>query len=141
MEDTGTFQAITYLHPTGKVNKDRVMVLRTASNYTTQPPGMTAAEHLLRENEGYAGLNALGGSRLSSRLESRRRDRCALEHLSRPLSRRSALTRACRRHRIRKARRLISSTGWTISRRCRKRCSWRFSTCLLSSSGWSRRRC
>jgi purine nucleoside permease len=59
MEDTGTFQAITYLHPTGKVNKDRVMVLRTASNYTTQPPGgMSAAEHLLRENEGYAGLNA-----------------------------------------------------------------------------------
>jgi purine nucleoside permease len=58
MEDTGTFQAITYLHPTGKVNKDRVMVLRTASNYTTQPPGMGAAEHLLRENEGYAGLNA-----------------------------------------------------------------------------------
>ena len=58
MEDTGTYQAITYLHSTGKVNKDRVMVLRTASNYTTQPPGMTAAEHLLRENEGYAGLNA-----------------------------------------------------------------------------------
>ena len=59
MEDTGTYQALTYLHPTGKVNKDRVMVLRTASNYTTQPPGgMTAAEHLLRENEGYAGLNA-----------------------------------------------------------------------------------
>ena len=58
MEDTGTFQSLTYLHPTGKVNKDRVMVLRTASNYTTQPPGMTAAEHLLRENEGYAGLNA-----------------------------------------------------------------------------------
>jgi purine nucleoside permease len=58
MEDTGTYQAITYLNSTGKVNKDRVMVLRTASNYTTQPPGMTAAEHLLRENEGYAGLNA-----------------------------------------------------------------------------------
>jgi purine nucleoside permease len=58
MEDTGTFQSLTYLHPTGKVNKDRVMVLRTASNYTMQPPGMTAAEHLLKENEGYAGLNA-----------------------------------------------------------------------------------
>ncbi|MEJ1964116.1 MAG: purine nucleoside permease [Gammaproteobacteria bacterium] len=58
MEDTGTFQALTYLHPTGKVNKDRVMVLRTASNYTMQPPGMTAAEHLLKENDGYAGLEA-----------------------------------------------------------------------------------
>jgi purine nucleoside permease len=59
MEDTGTFQSLSYLTPTGRVNKDRLMVLRTASNYTTQPPGgMSAAEHLLRENEGYAGLNA-----------------------------------------------------------------------------------
>ena len=58
MEDTGTFQSLTYLHPTGKVNKDRVMVLRTASNYTMPPPGMSAAEHLLKENTGYAGLNA-----------------------------------------------------------------------------------
>ena len=59
MEDTGTLQALTYLHPTGKVNKDRVMVLRTASNFTMQPPaGMGAAEHLLRENDGYAGLQA-----------------------------------------------------------------------------------
>jgi purine nucleoside permease len=58
MEDTGTFQSLTYLHPTCKVNKERVMVLRTASNYTMPPPGMTAAEHLLRENQGYAGLNA-----------------------------------------------------------------------------------
>jgi purine nucleoside permease len=40
------------------VNKDRVMVLRTASNYTMPPPGMSAAEHLLKENEGYAGLKA-----------------------------------------------------------------------------------
>ena len=58
MEDTGSFQSLTYLHPTGKVNKDRVMVLRTASNYTMQPHGMSAAEHLSRENEGYAGLKA-----------------------------------------------------------------------------------
>ena len=59
MEDTGTFQALAYLHPTRRVNKDRAMVLRTASNFTMQPPGgMTAAEHLLRENEGYAGLSA-----------------------------------------------------------------------------------
>jgi purine nucleoside permease len=58
MEDTGTFQSLTYLHPTGKVNKNRAMVLRTASNYTMPPPGMTAAEHLLKENAGYAGLNA-----------------------------------------------------------------------------------
>jgi purine nucleoside permease len=58
MEDTGSFQALTYLHPTGKVDKTRVMVLRTASNYTMPPPGMSAAEHLLKENDGYAGLQA-----------------------------------------------------------------------------------
>lgn len=58
MEDTGTYQSLIYLSPTGKVDKDRLMVLRTASNYTMQPPGMTAAEHLLQENAGYAGLNA-----------------------------------------------------------------------------------
>jgi purine nucleoside permease len=58
MEDTGSFQSLIYLHPTGKVNKDRVMVLRTASNYTMQPANMSAAEHLLQENAGYAGLTA-----------------------------------------------------------------------------------
>jgi purine nucleoside permease len=58
MEDTGTFQSLAYLHATGRVDQNRVMVLRTASNYTTPPPGMTAAEHLLKENEGYAGLHA-----------------------------------------------------------------------------------
>jgi purine nucleoside permease len=58
MEDTGSFQSMTYLHPTGKVNKDRFMVLRTASNYTMPPPGMSAVEHLLKENDGYAALDA-----------------------------------------------------------------------------------
>jgi purine nucleoside permease len=58
MEDTGTVQALEYLTPTGKANRDRLMVLRTGSNYTMPPPGMTAAEHLLKENDGYAGLNA-----------------------------------------------------------------------------------
>ena len=33
------------------------MVLRTGSNYSMQPPGVSAAENLLRENDGYAGLN------------------------------------------------------------------------------------
>jgi purine nucleoside permease len=58
MEDTGTYQALTYLHPTKKIDKERVLVLRTASNYTMPPPGMGAAEHLVKEGEGYAGLNA-----------------------------------------------------------------------------------
>jgi len=58
MEDTGTYQSILYLDAAGRVDKDRFMVLRTGSNYTMQPPGKTAAENLLGENEGYAGLRA-----------------------------------------------------------------------------------
>ena len=44
MEDSGTLQALNSLGPTGRVNPRRVLVLRTASNYAMQPPGMTAAE-------------------------------------------------------------------------------------------------
>jgi purine nucleoside permease len=58
MEETGTLQSLTYLDNAGRADIDRVMVLRTASNYTMQPPGVTAAENLLKENEGYAGLDA-----------------------------------------------------------------------------------
>ena len=58
MEDTGTYQAITYLHESGRVDRDRFMVLRTGSNHTMPPPGITAAENLLRENEGYSGMRA-----------------------------------------------------------------------------------
>ena len=58
MEETGTYQAITYLDRIGKVDKDRFMVLRAGSNYTMPPPGVGAAENLLRENEGYAGMRA-----------------------------------------------------------------------------------
>ncbi len=58
MEDTGTLQALTYLANAGKVDRQRALVLRTASNYTMQPPGLTAAQNLLKENEGYAGLEA-----------------------------------------------------------------------------------
>ena len=42
----------------GKVNKDRVLVLRTASNYSMPPPGVTAADNMKKENEGYSGLGA-----------------------------------------------------------------------------------
>ena len=57
MEETGTFQAITYLHNIGRVDKNRFMVLRAGSNFTMPPPGVGAAENLLKENTGYAGLN------------------------------------------------------------------------------------
>jgi purine nucleoside permease len=58
MEDTGSYSSLNYLTPTGKVDKNRFMVLRTGSNYTVQPPGQSAADHLLQENAGYAGLSA-----------------------------------------------------------------------------------
>jgi purine nucleoside permease len=58
MEDTGSFQSLSYLDKLGKVDKNRVMVLRTASNYTMQPAGKTAAENLLQEqHDSYAGLD------------------------------------------------------------------------------------
>lgn len=46
MEDTGTMQSLTLLANAGKVDLQRVMVLRTVSNFDRQPPGMTAAESL-----------------------------------------------------------------------------------------------
>lgn len=46
MEDTGTLQSLYFLHNAGRVNKDRVMVLRTASNFDQQRDGITAAESL-----------------------------------------------------------------------------------------------
>lgn len=46
MEDTGTLQSLTWLARAGKVDVDRVLVLRTASNYDQQREGITAAESL-----------------------------------------------------------------------------------------------
>jgi len=58
MEDTGTLVALGYLNTAGKADKDRVLVLRTASNYSMPPPGVTAAQNMQKENEGYSGLGA-----------------------------------------------------------------------------------
>lgn len=59
MEDTGTLLALGYLHPTGRVDKNRVLVLRTGSDYSEPPPGMSAAQSLANENQGhgYSGLD------------------------------------------------------------------------------------
>jgi purine nucleoside permease len=56
MEDTGTLLSLTYLHEARRVNKDRVLVLRTGSNYSMPPPGVTAAENMRKENSGYSAL-------------------------------------------------------------------------------------
>lgn len=42
MEDSGTLTALYRLARTGKIDEDRVLVLRTVSNYTRPPPGKTA---------------------------------------------------------------------------------------------------
>lgn len=52
MEDSGTLQALTFLGQGGVVDTNRVLVLRTASNFDMQPPGKTAAENLVEENSG-----------------------------------------------------------------------------------------
>ncbi|WP_213806000.1 purine nucleoside permease [Granulicella sp. dw_53] len=46
MEDTGTLQSLTWLAKAGKVDLNRVLVLRTASNYDQQREGISAAESL-----------------------------------------------------------------------------------------------
>jgi purine nucleoside permease len=46
MEDTGTLQSLTFLAKAGRVDLSRVLVLRTASDFDQQRPGMTAAESL-----------------------------------------------------------------------------------------------
>ena len=58
MEDTGTFQALQYLDRINKVDANRLLILRGGSNYTMQPPGVSAAENLIRETQGFAGLGA-----------------------------------------------------------------------------------
>jgi purine nucleoside permease len=46
MEDTGTMQALTFLSQAGRVDLQRVLVLRTVSNYDREAPGGSAAESL-----------------------------------------------------------------------------------------------
>ena len=52
MEDSGTLQALTFLDQAGRADRERVLVLRTASNYTMQHRRATAAESLASETEG-----------------------------------------------------------------------------------------
>jgi len=49
MEDTGTAQALTWLARAGRVDFQRVLCLRTASNFDMQWPGATAHESLSGE--------------------------------------------------------------------------------------------
>ena len=46
MEDSGTLQALTFLSRAGRADLQRVLVLRTVSNYDREPPGAEAADSL-----------------------------------------------------------------------------------------------
>ena len=46
MEDSGTLQALTFLNQAGRVDLQRVLVLRTVSNYDREPPGTSVPESL-----------------------------------------------------------------------------------------------
>lgn len=46
MEDTGTLQSLTYLAQAGRVDINRVLVLRTVSNYDREAPGTSVSESL-----------------------------------------------------------------------------------------------
>ncbi len=57
MEDTGVMQALTFVARTGRVDCNRVLILRAASDYDQPRPGLTAAQGLAENNKsGYTGL-------------------------------------------------------------------------------------
>jgi len=55
MEDTGTLQSLEYLAKAGKVDGQRILVLRTVSNFDQQPKGMDAATSLSNQRIGAYG--------------------------------------------------------------------------------------
>ncbi len=58
MEDTGIIRSLQLLAPSGKVDPNRILVLRTASNYSAPAKGQTAAELLASETNSTGGLSA-----------------------------------------------------------------------------------
>ena len=51
-EDTGVGQALQFLSQAGRADQNRLLVLRSASDYTVQPQGQTPAQFLASENSG-----------------------------------------------------------------------------------------
>jgi len=58
MEEMGTYHSLDRLHQVGLVDKNRLMVLRTGSNYVMQWPGITAYESLSGEKISGKGYSA-----------------------------------------------------------------------------------
>jgi purine nucleoside permease len=50
-EDTGIMQAMTFLQRGGRARADRVLVLRSGSDYVAAPPGESAAHFIARETK------------------------------------------------------------------------------------------
>ena len=55
MEDTGTLQSLEYLANAGRVDGQRILILRTVSNFDRQPRGMSAADSLAGQRIGKYG--------------------------------------------------------------------------------------
>jgi purine nucleoside permease len=51
-EDAGVGQALQFLTQAGKADQNRLLILRSASDYTVQPQGQTPAQFLFNENNG-----------------------------------------------------------------------------------------
>lgn len=58
MEDTGSLQSLTFLDQDGRVDLDRVLILRTASNFTMQHPEISAVQSLAGEKLSGNGYSA-----------------------------------------------------------------------------------
>jgi len=58
MEEIGTYHALERLDVNGKADKDRMLVLRTASNFTMQHPKVSAYQSLAGEKLSGAGYSA-----------------------------------------------------------------------------------
>lgn len=52
MEDTGVLQSLEFLSNAGRVDFNRVLVLRTVSNFDRQPEGISAADNLATQHIG-----------------------------------------------------------------------------------------
>jgi purine nucleoside permease len=52
MEDSGTLQSLTFLAQAGRVDLNRVLVLRTISNFDREPPGEAPADTLAKMAQG-----------------------------------------------------------------------------------------
>ncbi len=135
-EDVGYLQALTYLAKIKKVDFNRAMDLRTASDFSIPPPGKTVAEFLASrsgQRQWLWSLYGIGRSGVSCRQQGRQRNRDALGQICRPCPRRKTLKRTAgcgpRQgvsiirlfHHPHQPRRWSGARPWSLCRRCQGR--------------------